>query len=240
MFLKYNGNDIPYVATPSNLTTPSSINHAGAFSLPTKALGGMPSADKQLGCKDIAGYLESIHYRKKDAGTLTASMMSSIVDKAHELDLETQKTNSEFIASDENCVTLMNTLKAVSALKILPGDPNATTDIECLKWFIHKHGCAIVETYLANSFLTENASRVFDISSIGSNTTIVRKDYTKAFTAFGYDTTGLIVQNTLGLPWGSLGFARISWSCLNSTVTLSDGQSAKCFVAGWILNGGFN
>lgn len=91
MFLKYSENDIPYVATPSNLTTSSSINHAGAFPLPTKALDGMPSADKQLGCKDIAGYLESIHYRKKDAGALTASMMSSIVDKARELDLETQK-----------------------------------------------------------------------------------------------------------------------------------------------------
>lgn len=215
MFLRYTGDDVPYVETPTSLTAPSSINHAGAFSLPTKSLGGLPSTNKQLGCKDIAGYLESIHYRKNNAGSLTTSMMESIVDKAHELDLKLQETSSAFIASSENCVTLMNTLKAVSELEIFPGTPNATTDIECLKWFIHKHGCAIIETYLANSFLSENASGVFSITSVKNTGPIVRKDYSKAFTAFGYDSSGIIVQNTLGLSWGSLGFAKISWNCLN-------------------------
>ena len=240
MFLKYVNANLPYVATPSKFTAPTSINHVVAFALPTKSLGGMAQSDKQLGAKDIAGYLEAINYRKNDAKTITKEMLENIVDKAHELDLAMQESDSGFIASDENYVTLLNALKATSQLKIIPGTPNATTDLQCLKWFIHKHGAAIVETHLANSFLAENASGVFDVSSVGSNTPIVRKDYSKAFVAFGYDSTGLIVQNTLGLSWGSLGFARISWNCLNSTVTLPDGQSTKCFIAGWILNGAFN
>ena len=97
----------------------------------------------------------------------------------------------------------------------------------------------IVETYLANSFLTAPAKGTFSISTAGNGQVKV-KDYTKAFVAFGYDSAGLVVLNSLGPAWGSAGFARISWSVLTGNVTLPEEGDKQCFIKAAAFKNCFN
>ena len=69
--------------------------------------------------------------------------------------------------------------------------------------------------------MTSTAKGIFNINTTG-NGQIKVKDYTKVFVAFGYDSSGLVVLNSLGPAWGSAGFAKISWNVLNGNVTLPD------------------
>lgn len=70
------------------------------------------------------------------------------------------------------------------------------------------------------AFTTSPSS--LDIKSFGSNSKALRKDYSKVWIAFGYDSTGLLVLNSLGVNWGKLGFARIAWSLLNGNVVVGE------------------
>lgn len=173
---------------------------------------------------------------------MTEAAIDTYIDAAHEKDvaLEDAQTIDDFVASDEGYVTLESYLEALSDdHKYILGTSSWTTDTKVLKWMIHRYKCAIVETYLMDTFTTSPSS--LDINTFGSTTKALRKDYTKAWVAFGYDSTGLIVLNSLGCNWGKLGFARIAWSLLDANVVVGeDNIQKKCFIKAAAFKGCFN
>ena len=237
MFLKYNSSSISYShADPSDseYIPPSSLSFIDC-SIPVKSLNGSKSGPTMH-----ASMFESIHFRQNSAATLKQSAIDSMISRAHELDLACE--GDEFIPSDEGYVSLFNCLNAVKADGMaIKGDIVWSNTVPALKQNIHRYGCSVLEMYLANSFLTANATGKFDIPNVG-NGEIKVGDYTKAFVAFGYDSTGVIVMNSLGLKWGSLGFARLAWKCFedSSTVLLPNGENERCFIKAASFKGCFN
>lgn len=183
----------------------------------------------------VASFLESVHFRKSKVSPqkMKDSDIDALIAAAQQLDSSLESSIDDFYASSDGYVTLESYLNAIktSSKNFIAGSPMYCREVETLKRWIHKYKCAIVETYLANSFLTEVvAPGTFSIPSAG-NGPIKVKDYTKAFAAVGYDTDGLLVLNSLGPSWGSLGYAKISWSVLTGNVTFPDNSdTARCFI----------
>lgn len=237
MFLKYNPSSISYShADPSDTAyaPPTSLNFINC-SIPVKSLNGNKSGPTM-----VASMFESIHFRKSNAAVFNPSSIDNLISRAHELDLACE--GDEFIPSDEGYVSLFNYLNAVKADgKAIKGDIVWSNTVPALKQNIHRYGCSVIEMHLANSFLTVNATGQFNIPNVG-NGEIKVGDYSKAFVAFGYDSTGVIVMNSLGVKWGSLGFARLAWKCFedSSTVLLPSGENERCFIKAASFKGCFN
>lgn len=172
------------------------------------------------------------------------SAVDPFIAAAHEKDvaLEEAQTIEDFTASDEGYVTLESYLMALaedSSHKYIKGTVKWATDTRVLKWMLQQYKCAIVETYLMEAFTASPSS--LDIKSFGSNSKALRKDYSKVWIAFGYDSTGLLVLNSLGVNWGKLGFARIAWSLLDRNVVVGeDNIQTKCFIKAAAFQGCFN
>lgn len=173
---------------------------------------------------------------------MTEAAINGYIAAAHAKDKDWEDSGQieDFVASDEGYVTLENYLNALAAdSKYIAGDIEWATDVKMLKWQIHRYKCAIVETYLPKAFTTNPNN--FLISTLGSEMKALRKDYTKAWVAFGYTDSSLLVMNSLGPAWGKLGFVQISWSVLNGNVTVGDDNEQKrCFIKSAAFKGCFN
>jgi len=135
------------------------------------------------------------------------SAINSYIEIAKQKDKQWEEAGriEDFVASDEGYVTLENYLNALAGdHKYIKGTIEWATSAKMLKWQIHRYKCAIVETYLPQAFTTNPGG--FTISSLGNSLKALRKDYTKAWVAFGYDADNLLVFNSLGPAWGKLGF----------------------------------
>lgn len=173
---------------------------------------------------------------------MTAAAIDQYIEKAKTKDKawEDAGTIEDFVASDEGYVTLQNYLNALADdRKYIKGTIEWATDVKMLKWQIHRYKCAVVETYLPQAFTTNPSG--FTISSLGTSMKALRKDYTKAWVAFGYDSDGLLVLNSLGSAWGRLGFVQIKWSLLTGNVVVGDDNLQKrCFIKSAAFKGCFN
>jgi len=78
-----------------------------------------------------------------------------------------------------------------------------TTD--ALKYYLADYGCCVVQLKFTST--TSNA-HAFKIESAGNE---ISYDVNKGYLAFGYDSDGILLQNTLGPKSGSLGFNWMSW-----------------------------
>ena len=94
----------------------------------------------------------------------------------------------------------------------LGGDVVFFKTIPFIKHFVHKFGICVIELQPDMSICGNIQGGVFDYSSPTGE--MLDDRLTKGFIACGYDQTGLIVQNSLGTRFGSLGFARIGWDLL--------------------------
>ncbi len=172
---------------------------------------------------------------------MTEAAVDTYIAAAHQKDaaLEDEQTIEDFVASDEGYVSLESYLDALADdHKYISGTVKWATDVKVLKWMIQRYKCAVVETYLMDTFTVSPST--LDISTFGSNAKALRKDYTKVWTAFGYDSTGLIVLNSLSYKWGKLGFARIAWSLLDANVVVGDDNiQTKCFIKAAAFQGCF-
>lgn len=233
MFLRCLNPTLTYTEASSSETAPEKLNFID-FSTPVKTINGPKSGPTM-----VASFLESMHFRSANPAKVIQANIDALIASAHALDVTYEDTIEDFVASDDGYVTLENFLKAVKAQnKLIKGDIIWCKNVLSIKRLIHKYKCAIIECYLANTFLTANAS--FTISSVGIGQIPV-KDYTKCFVAFGYDSNFLYVQNSLGPKWGSLGFAKIAWSALASNVTLpGDEGQATCFIKAAAFKNCFN
>ena len=201
------------------------------FSCPPKAMTGHRSGPMM-----IASFLESIYFRQGTPKAMPVTAVDAYIAAAKELDKEIE----DFTPSDEGYVTLESYLNALASdHKYIKGSVKWTKDLRVLKWMIQKCKCAIVETCLMEAFTANPQS--LDIKSFGSSSKALRKDYTKVWIAFGYDSNGLLVLNSLGVNWGKLGFARIAWSLLEGNVVVGDDNTqTKCFIKAAAFEGCFN
>ena len=223
---------------PAKGTNPSSLNWFD-FSCPTKSSNG-PDGGPAM----IASFFESIYFRKGSPKQISISSLQRYIENAHAKDVQLEDSGvvEDFIASDDGYVTLQNFLKCLEEdHKFIKGQLQWTDNVSCLKWMIHKYKAAIVQTYLLDSF-TNNPTG-FNIDSSGSSTRALRKDYSKVWIAFGYDSSRLLVFNSLSHRWGKLGFAKISWSVLTGNVLVGDEgeeQQKRCFINAAAFKGCFN
>lgn len=234
MFLRCLQSNLTYTEAESGSVFPKMLNFID-YSTPVKSVKGSTSGPTM-----VANFLESIYFRKHTAKKMKDSDIAQYIAAAQVLDKQYEDTLEDFYASDDGYVTLENYLKVVkTGNKHISGDIIWCKQTNSLKRYIHKYKCVIVETYLANSFLTSTAKGIFNINTTG-NGQIKVKDYTKVFVAFGYDSSGLVVLNSLGPAWGSAGFAKISWNVLNGNVTLPDEGDQRCFIKAAVFKNCFN
>ena len=234
MFLRCLNPSLTYTEADSGSTVPIKLNFID-FSTPVKSINGPFSGPTM-----VASFLESLHFRTANPAKIAQANIEQITAAAKALDVayEDAGTIEDFVASDDGYVTLENFLKALKTHnKFIKGNLTWCKTVKTIKQFIHRYKCAIVECYLANSFLSQNAS--FTIDSAGTGTIPV-KDYTKCFIAFGYDENYVYVQNSLGLKYGSLGFAKIKWSVLTGNVNLPDEGDKQCLIKAAAFKNCFN
>ena len=221
---------------PSKGTNPTSLNWFD-FSCPVKTVNGPTSGPIM-----VSSFLESIYFRKGTPKKMTEAAINAYIASAQAKDkaLEDSGAIEDFIASDDGYVTLENYLNALADdHKYIKGTIEWATDVNMLKWQLHRYKCAIVETYLLKAF-TSNPSG-FDISTLNYETKALRKDYTKSWIAFGYTDSSILVLNSLGPSWGKLGFVQISWSILNGNVVVGDeNEQRRCFIKSAAFKGCFN
>lgn len=230
MFLQYN--NVPFISqVPESYEPPEQLNFID-FSTPVKSVAGAMS-----GPSIVASYFEALHFLTNTAVKVTTSKLQQITQNAHVLDQALENSSVDFSASDDGYVTLKSFLEASISSGLLHGTIQYTQSMNCMKQFIHKFNCCLVETYLSNAFLTQNATGKDLITFVDSVNQIKVKDYSKVFVAFGYNVVGLHVLNSLGTKWGALGFTTIAWDVLNKDVILPDGSSATCFIKAAALKG---
>lgn len=174
---------------------------------------------------------------------MTSSAIDAYIAAAQAKDQawEDAGITDDFVASNEGYVTLENYLNALlTDNKYIKGTIEWATDVSMLKWQLHRYKCAIVETYLPQAFTTNPSS--FTIESFGTSMSVLRKNYTKVWVAFGYDADGLILLNSLGASWGKLGFVKIKWGLLtgNVVVDADDNIQKRCFIKSAAFKGCFN
>lgn len=151
----------------------------------------------------IAQYADIINFRR----TVTNSTLSDD-------EIKTKIYDPSKIL-DDNLITLSKGMEscAINVFSLDASNVIYLNSIEMIKRFLHQYHALIVEMKLSTSISSQNGT--FDVSDVG---TIISEasGCTKGFLAIGYDDYGIVVQNTLGRKYGSLGFARIKWNVLSS------------------------
>lgn len=82
--------------------------------------------------------------------------------------------------------------------------------LEMTRRYIHRCDVVMVEMLADASILNAGRDSLAGVFDISASRGVVSSALTKGFVACGYDETGVLVQNSLGVSCGELGFHRIS------------------------------
>lgn len=141
------------------------------------------------------------------------TVIDKLYEKAKSIDESEHQTDSDY-------PSLLSYMKACQSLGFMK---NSTVkfikDVDTLKNMIYNYDQVIVLVKVTDSIVN---STEFKITSEGTET---NPEFSKGFVAYGYDSSGILVQNTRGVGIGSAGFQFITWDVMN-----------KIFVSGCLFD----
>lgn len=177
---------------------------------PTKA-----DISKTSGASLVMSYLEALHNRTCGFAQCTPESLSKLYDKAVRIDKE-----EIGIKLESSHPTLQALMKAASSLGYVKRCKTVWfNDMLTLKHYLREYGFAIIELKLTTS--TRNA---YDFEILDEGDLITEK-LSKGFIICKLDDENAIVQNSLGLASGVLGFNKIKTIALEKLLI-----KGACFV----------
>ena len=194
MFIN-NETQVDYISKGKNI--PSDYKQC-YYTSPTLAVSGMKS-----GAAVVTSYLNCNVMKYIGEDMCSSEVIDTLYSKAKEIDEDKYSIDSEY-------PSLLSYMTACIDLGYMK---NATVkfinDIDTLKNMIYNYDQVIIQVKITDTILN---STDFNITSAG---TVVNEDFFKGFVAYGYDSSGLLVQNTRGIGIGSAGFQFIKWDVMN-------------------------
>lgn len=208
MFLKIlNTSKLQYL--PSSSSGTKRNDFIGLSSSPNSFSGNL------AGVSLVAQYLQGYRFMTNSHQKITnQSLLSNVHAKALQLDSSLLDEGMIDEASD-TYPTLKSIMQAyidLSYAKNVDGVKFIHNDTSSLKYYMYQYSGIIIECKLTST--TYNAHGI-DISAAGE---LQNEYFTKGFIAYGFDSTYMYVQNSLGINNGSIGFHRIPWTIVPSIV----------------------
>lgn len=206
MFLKLLNTSKLTLATSTKSTKRSDF--IGLSSSPNSVSGNI------AGTSLVAQYLQGYRFWTNSHQKINATALTAVHTKAIQLD--EKLLDDELIEEvSETYPTMKSTLQAfidLNYVKNVDGVKFIKNDQTSLKYYMYQYSGILIDCKLTST--TYNAHGV-DISSAGEE---LNEYFSKGFIAYGFNSTHMYVQNSLGINNGSIGFHRIPWNVATSII----------------------
>lgn len=193
-----NETEVEYISKGQNV--PSEYKQC-YYTSPTLAVSGMKS-----GAAVVTQYLNCNVCKYIGNDMCSQTVIDKLYEKAKAIDEDDYSIDSDY----PSLLAYMVACQELGYMK--HSKVKFVKDTDTLKNMIYNYDQVIVQVKVTDSIVD---STNYQISNAGS---VVNDEFYKGFVAYGYDSSGILVQNTRGVGIGSAGFQFITWSVMNQVL----------------------
>lgn len=197
MMLRKDVSDIQFQSFQQDIIVPDKCNYIDYTIEPFNEVGC------KGGAATVLQYINSIDHRLqkdefKDYRRLYSTAMNSL--------------NTD----ESRCFTFLQLLGIFQT----DSEAKCLSSLKDVKIAMHRYGPILLETSYIDVLCNNNIKNIEGnyLLDYSEEIQLLSKNITKSLIAVAYDNVGLLVQNNHGTKYGSLGFVKLSWNLLNSTI----------------------